>query len=55
MSALRRWLRTPLIVVMDRLNVHRSAARQLREAGARWFEAEFLPAYAPDLNPVEAV
>ncbi|HEV7280672.1 MAG TPA: transposase [Pirellulaceae bacterium] len=55
LRSLRRWLRTPLIVVMDRLNVHRSAARQLRESGARWFEAEFLPDYAPDLNSVEAV
>ena len=40
---------------MDRLNVHRSAARQLRESGPRWCEAEFLPAYAADLNPVEAI
>lgn len=55
LRSLRRWLRTPLIVVMDRLNVHRSAAKKLRESGARWFEAEFLPGYAPDLNPVEAV
>jgi transposase len=52
---LRRTLKTKLVVVMDRLNVHRSAVRQLREAGARWFDAEFLPGYAPDLNPVEAV
>jgi transposase len=52
---LRRTLKTKLVVVMDRLNVHRSAAKQLRESGARWFEAEFLPAYAPELNPVEAV
>ena len=52
---LRRTLRTKLVVVMDRLNVHRSAAKRLRESRARWFEAEFLPAYAPDLNPVEAV
>ena len=52
---LRRTLKTKLVVVMDRLNVHRSAAKLLRESRARWFEAEFLPAYAPDLNLVEAV
>jgi transposase len=52
---LRRTLKTKLVVVMDRLNVHRSAAKKLRDESARWFGAEFLPAYAPDLNPVEAV
>lgn len=52
---LHRALRRPLIVIMDRLNVHRTAVRQLREAGARWLKVEWLPAYAPDLNPVEAV
>jgi transposase len=40
---------------MDRLNVHRSAIRLLRDERARWFDPELLPAYAPDLNPVEAV
>jgi transposase len=44
-----------LLVVMDRLNVHRSAVRRLRERGARWLHVEWLPAYAPDLNPVEAM
>lgn len=44
-----------LLVVMDRLNVHRSAVRQLRERGTRWLHVEWLPSYAPDLNPVEAM
>jgi len=52
---LRRIHRRPLIVVMDRLNVHRSAVRKLHERGAMWLEVEWLPAYAPDLNPVEAL
>jgi len=52
---LHRQLRRPLLVVMDRLNVHRAAVRQLREADARWLDVEWLPAYAPDLNPVEAI
>lgn len=52
---LHRQLRRPLLVVMDRLNVHRAAVRQLRKAGARWLDVEWLPAYAPELNPVEAI
>jgi putative transposase len=45
----------PLIVVLDRLNVHRSAVRRLRDRGAKWLRVEWLPAYAPELNPVEAM
>jgi len=52
---LHRQLGRPLLVVLDRLNVHRSAVRQLRAAGARWLDVEWLPPYAPELNPVEAV
>lgn len=50
---LHRQHRRPLIVVMDRLNAHRSAVRRLRERGAPWLHVEWLPAYAPELNPVE--
>src|SRR3954447_24452570 len=46
-----RQLRRPLVVIMDRLAAHRSAARRL-ERDAR-FTVEWLPAYAPELNPVE--
>lgn len=42
----------PLVVVMDRLAAHRSAAKRLR--GDERFVIEWFPAYAPDLNPVEA-
>jgi transposase len=52
---LRRKHRRPLVVVMDRLNVHRSAVRKLHERGATWLDVEWLPGYAPDLNPVEAL
>jgi putative transposase len=44
-----------LIVVLDRFNVHRKAARLLKERGAGWLSIEWLPAYSPDLNPVEAM
>ena len=44
-----------VIFVMDRLPAHRSAAKQL---SARWGHkavVEWLPPYAPDLNPAEQV
>ncbi len=50
---LHRQLGRNLILVWDRWNVHRSAARRL--ARFQWLEIEYLPAYAPELNPVEAM
>jgi len=52
---LRRDLRRPLILVCDRWSVHRSAITQLQAGGASWLEVEWLPPYAPDLNPAEGV
>ena len=52
--ALRRRLRR-LIVVLDRWSVHRAAVRRLLERHPRSVSVEWLPAYAPDLNPVERV
>lgn len=53
LRSLHRQHRRPLIVVLDRLNVHRAAVKRLRATGADWLQAEWLPPYAPDLNPVE--
>jgi transposase len=50
---LHRQLRRPLIVVLDRWGVHRKAIRLLQERKPRWLHVEWLPAYAPELNPVE--
>jgi len=50
--AVKRQVRRELIVVMDRLPAHRSAARRLMADG---FEIQWLPGYAPDLNPTEAL
>ena len=44
-----------IILVWDRWSVHRSAARRLRERFSRRLQIEWLPAYAPDLNPTEQV
>lgn len=52
---LHRQHRGPIIVVLDRLNVHRAAVKHLQARGANWLSVEWLPPYAPDLNPVEAL
>lgn len=49
----QRQVRRPLVVVMDRLAAHKSAAKRL--ANDERFVFEWLPGYAPDLNPVEPV
>ncbi len=55
LTGLHRRLRRKLIVVLDRLNVHRKAIRLLQAAHPDWLQVEWLPPYAPDLNPVEMV
>jgi transposase len=42
-----------VILVWDRWNVHRSAATYFQKHHPHWFTFEPLPAYAPELNPVE--
>jgi len=48
-------LRRKFILILDRYNAHRKAVRLLQEAGIEWLEVEWLPSYAPDLNPVEMI
>jgi transposase len=44
----------PLIVIWDGVNPHRSlATREFVECESRWLTLVRLPAYAPELNPVE--
>lgn len=50
---LRQRLRRRIILVMDRWPVHFAAVRRLHEEGCAWLEVEWLPPYAPELNPVE--
>jgi transposase len=50
---LRRRLRRPLIVCWDRWQVHRSAAKRIAASRVKHVQFEWLPAYAPELNPVE--
>ena len=50
-----RHLRRPIILVCDRLRAHGAAVRQLLESSTTWISVEWLPPYAPDLDPVEDV
>lgn len=50
-----RRLRRKFILVLDRYSAHRKAVRLLQSEHPDWFEVEWLPAYAPELNPVEMV
>ncbi len=56
-SALRHFrskIGTPLLMVWDRLNAHRSrATMDFISAHAQDYAAAYLPAYAPELNPEE--
>jgi len=45
----------PLVVVWDGLNTHVSGAMADLVAGRDWLTVFRLPAYAPELNPAEAV
>jgi transposase len=58
LRGLERQVRGPMIVVLDRLNVHKAAVRRWlagrRRDGPRVM-IEWLPPYAPDLNPVEQI
>jgi len=55
LKRLRRRSRRRLVVVLDRLNVHRAAARELRERYGDRIHFEWLLPYAPELNPDEQV
>ena len=55
LSSLLSKLRRPITVVLDRLNAHRSAIPRLKERFGSRVEVEWLPPYAPELNPVEGV
>lgn len=55
LRALKRHVRgRRTILLWDRLPVHRGAQVQAYlKSQARWLTAEYLPPYAPELNPVE--
>lgn len=52
---LLRRIRGPVTLVIDRLGAHRSAVRSLQARYSPRLEVEWLPPYAPELNPTENV
>lgn len=52
---LLRRVRRPIILVIDRYSVHRSAVKRLQARHGKRLQVEWLPAYAPELNPDEQV
>ena len=55
LDAAHQQLGGPIVVIWDNLNTHRSAAMRKLIAARDWLRVIRLPAYAPDLNPVEQV
>lgn len=53
---LRRHVTGPVVIVWDRLPAHRSreTTEHIKQQ-AKWLTVEYLPAYAPELNPVESL
>jgi len=50
---LHRHYRRHVTIVWDRLGAHRATAGYFESRHPRWFTFEWLPPYAPELNPVE--
>ena len=56
LKALVRHIATPLLIVWDRLPAHRSGlVKEFLEGSQGHLVTEYLPAYAPELNPVEYI
>ena len=53
LTEMHRHFGRKIILIWDRSSVHRSAAATLTRLHPDWFQFEWLPAYAPELNPVE--
>ena len=49
----QRYIAGPMIIIWDRLNAHRAVLVQEYIAAHPTIEVEWLPPYAPDLNPEE--
>jgi transposase len=53
LTQMHRHVHRPIILVWDGVPVHRSVAKWFERNHPTWFSFERLPAYAPELNPVE--
>jgi transposase len=54
-DAAHQRLRAPIVLVWDNLNTHRSATMRRLIRSRVWLTVFYLPATAPELNPVEGV
>lgn len=54
LDAAHQYLKAPIVLIWDNLNTHLSAAMRKLIAGRDWLHVFQLPAYAPDLNPIES-
>jgi transposase len=55
LDAAHQQLGAPIVLVWDNLGGHTSAAMRTLIAARPWLRVYALPAYAPELNPVEKV
>ncbi|GIM90147.1 transposase [Paractinoplanes toevensis] len=55
LDAAHQRLQAPIVLVWDNLSAHRSARMRAMIASRPWLRVYQLPAYAPELNPVEKV
>jgi transposase len=55
LDAAHQQLEGPIVLIWDNLNTHISVAMRTMIAARDWLHVIRLPAYAPDLNPTEAV
>ncbi|WP_433385222.1 transposase [Actinoplanes sp. CA-142083] len=53
LDAAHRQLQAPIVLVWDGLSAHRSARMRALIAARPWLRVYRLPAYAPELNPIE--
>ena len=53
LTQLHQYYNKRVIVIMDRLSAHRAAENWFIQTHSDWFCFEYLPAYSPELNPVE--
>ena len=55
MDTAHQQLQAPIVLIWDRLSLHKTPAIRSAIAARAWLRVYELPAYAPELNPVEKV
>ena len=55
LDAAHQYLKAPIVLIWDNLNVHKRAELRAFTGAQPWLRVFWLPAYAPDLNPVEGI